>query len=321
MKRLVAAAVMLAATLTGAAAQAPKTKMTIGTGVDPSLANFYVAKVGGFFDKHGLDVQLNTGPSGSAMVPFLVQNQIQAALAAEQAGLVSHPIDNNIVVISQAMMSGRYFGIVARNIDNLDALKGKKVGVPVGSAGDVFWRALVAKLNLNPKDYTIVPVDPPEMVAALERGNIDAASAWEPWVTRTVQTVANTKMIRDNEGIISTRNFVYLNRGWADQNPDAAIRFMRALAEATDFINSNPDEAAKQTASFLKMEPDFTKTLMAKVQFSVGLEQPAIDYLKTVETQLREAGRLKGTIDWNRFIYPDLAMKVVPERVKLGPKS
>lgn len=317
MKQLAAAALVLLGSAMGVAAQT-KTKMTIGTGVDPSLANFYVAKVGGFFDRNGLDVQLNTGPSGSAMVPFLVQNQIQAALAAEQAGLVNFPVDNNVVVTTQAMMSGKYFGLVARNTSDLDGLKGKKIGVPVGSAGDVFWRALVAKLNLNPKDYTVIPVEPPEMVAALERGNIDAASAWEPWVTRILQGVKDTKMLRDNDGIISTRNFVYMNRGWAEQNPDAALRFMKAIKEATDFINTNPDEAANQTASLLKMEPAFTKTLMQKVDFDLRLDQSGIDYLKTVEAQLREAGRLKGVIDWNRFIYSDLARKVFPDKVKLG---
>ncbi len=85
MKRLIRRAVvtsmlvapaMLAA---GAAlAQAPA-KMTIATGVDPSFAPFYVAKEAGIFSRNGLDVQVNTGPSGSAMVAFLIGNQINAA--------------------------------------------------------------------------------------------------------------------------------------------------------------------------------------------------------------------------------------------------
>lgn len=318
MKKFIAAVIFLAGALTGAVAQTPKTKMIIATGADPSLGTFYVAKVGGFFDKNGLDVQLNTGPSGSAMVPFLVQNQVQAVLAAEQAGIVNFNVDNNVVVSTQAMMMLRYFGVVGRNIENLDGLKGKKIGVSVGSAGDVFWRALVDKLNLNAKDYTVVPVEAPEMVAAMERGNIDAISAWEPWVSRTLQAIPNTKLLRDNEGIISTRNFVYMNRGWAEQNPDAAVRFMRSLVEATDFIRKNPDEASKQIASFLKMDAAFTKELIGKVDFDLRLDQASVDYLKTVEAQLKEAGRLTKPVDWGRFIYPDVAKKVIPEKVNLS---
>ena len=36
-----------------------------------------------------------------------------------------------------------------------------------------------------PKDYTVVNVEPPEMLAAIQRGNIDAFAVWEPWLSRT----------------------------------------------------------------------------------------------------------------------------------------
>jgi ABC-type nitrate/sulfonate/bicarbonate transport system substrate-binding protein len=40
------------------------------------------------------------------------------------------------------------------------------------------------------------------MVAALQRGNIDAYAVWEPWVTRGLASVKNTKVVRDREGIL-----------------------------------------------------------------------------------------------------------------------
>ena len=45
---------------------AAQTKMTIATGVDPVFSAYYVAQQAGLFKKHGLDVRINTGPSGSA---------------------------------------------------------------------------------------------------------------------------------------------------------------------------------------------------------------------------------------------------------------
>ena len=41
-----------------------QTKMTIATGVDPVFSAYYVAQEEGLFKKHGLDVRINTGPSG-----------------------------------------------------------------------------------------------------------------------------------------------------------------------------------------------------------------------------------------------------------------
>ena len=82
-----------------AKAQSPA-KMTIATGVDPAFSQFYVAKEAGLFEKNGLDVAINTGPSGSAMVPFLINNQIHAAYGSDLAGVINHNIDNNIVAVA-----------------------------------------------------------------------------------------------------------------------------------------------------------------------------------------------------------------------------
>src|SRR5476649_1320064 len=98
MRSFLAAAALLLVSAVGANAQ-PLTKMTIATGVDPAFSQFYVAKEGGLFEKNGLDVTINTGPSGSAMVPFLINNQVQAAYGSDLAGVINHQVDRNIVAV------------------------------------------------------------------------------------------------------------------------------------------------------------------------------------------------------------------------------
>ena len=45
--------------------------MTIATGAGPAFSQFYVVWKAGLMKKNGLDVTINTGLSGSAMVQFL----------------------------------------------------------------------------------------------------------------------------------------------------------------------------------------------------------------------------------------------------------
>src|SRR6266853_2043580 len=194
-----------------------QTKMTIATGVDPVFSAYYVAQQEGLFKKHELDVRINTGPSGSAMVAFLVNGQIESAFGSEIAGVANHNLDPNVVVVAQATRLVRWIAVVGRNVDTLDQLKGKKVGIARGSGGEVFWLAMIDKLKLNPADYTVVNVEAPEMVAALERGNIDAYAVWEPWVTRGLAAVKNTKVLRDQEGILEQGVYIYMNLGWLKQ--------------------------------------------------------------------------------------------------------
>ena len=296
-------------------AQAPKQKMVIGTGVDPIFAAFYIAKGAGIFEKNGLDVQLNTGPSGSAMVSFLIKNQSQAAFGGEQAGLQNFNLDRNVVLAAQAATADRWWGIVGHNVSSLDELKGKKVGVALGSGSEVFWLAVVEKLKLNAKDYTVVNVEGPEMIAAMERGDIDAIVAWEPWITRALKAIPKTKIVQNNVGIILPRVDVYLNREWAEKNPAAADAFMRSLVEATAMTRTDRAVAARYVAAALKLDVPLTESLMDKLTYDIVLDQASIDYLKTIEAQVKASGKLAKPIDWNAFVYSDPLRRVAPEKV------
>ena len=95
--------------------------------------------------------------------------------------------------------------------------------VAKGTGGEIFWNRVVEKLKLTAADYKIVDVEAPEMVAAIERGDIDAFATWEPWPTRALMNVKGTKILQDAEGIYNNINFVYMNRTWIEKNEDTAV--------------------------------------------------------------------------------------------------
>jgi ABC-type nitrate/sulfonate/bicarbonate transport system substrate-binding protein len=310
---------VLAMLLWGSTAAA-QTKMTIATGVDPVFSAYYVAQQAGLFKKHGLDVRINTGPSGSAMVSFLVNGQIESAFGSEIAGVSNHNLDPNVVVVAQATRLVRWIAVVGRNIENLDQLKGKKVGIARGSGGEVFWLAMIDKLKLNPADYTVVNVEAPEMVAALERGNIDAYAVWEPWVTRGLSAVKNTKVLRDQEGILEQGVYIYMNRGWIQKNPGPAEAFIRALVDATEIINGDRKRAAKDVSDFLKnLDPPLVEQLMTKLRFEMVFDDFTVNLFRLAEAQLKQQGKLTKPLDYNTFLYPDLMRKVLPAKVNYKP--
>jgi NitT/TauT family transport system substrate-binding protein len=297
-----------------------QSKMTIATGVDPVFSAYYVAQEEGLFKKHGLDVRINTGPSGSAMVAFLVNGQIESAFGSEIAGIANHNLDPNVVVVAQAARLVRWIALVGRNVDSLEQLKGKKVGVARGSGGEVFWLAMLDKLKLNAVDYTVVNVEAPEMVAALERGNIDAYAVWEPWVTRGLAAVKNTKVLRTQEGILEQGVFIYMNQAWIRKNPAQAEGFMRALVEATAIINKDRPRAARDVSAFLKsLDPPTVEQLMTKLTYDMELSDDSISMLRLAESQMKQQGKLTKPVDYSTFVAPDLLRKVAPGKVNYKP--
>jgi ABC-type nitrate/sulfonate/bicarbonate transport system substrate-binding protein len=254
------------------------------------------------------------------MVSFLINGQIESAFGSEIAGVANHNLDPNVVVVAQATRLVRWIAIVGRNVDDLEQLKGKKIGVARGSGGEVFWLALVDKLKLNAADYTVVNVEAPEMIAALERGNIDAYAVWEPWVTRGLAAVKNTKVLRDQEGILEQGVYIYMNLGWIKKNPEQAEGFVRALIEATDVINKDRKRAAKDVSDFLKsLDPQLVEQLMTKLRFEMVLDDFTISLFRLAETQLKQQGKLTKPLDLGAFIYPDLLRRVSPKSVNYKP--
>jgi len=315
MRSLLAAVAGLIATTVGA--QAQLTKMTIATGVDPAFSQFYVAKEAGIFEKNGLDVTINTGPSGSAMVPFLVNNQVQAAYGSDLAGVINHQVDPNIVAVADGTYLVKWLSVIGRNVADLEALKGKKIGIAMGTGSEIFWRRVLEKKNLKLTDFTMVNVEAPEMLAATERGDIDGFAVWEPWPTRTLQAVKGTKILQDAEGIYNNINFVYMNRGWIEQNKATAEKFMLSLVQANDLIEKDRPAAAKMVAKFLKMPLELATELMPKVEFDMDWRPRSLEAIQVAEKQLADQKKLKAPLDLSKYVYMDLLKAVRPQNVQI----
>lgn len=313
MKRFMLA---LAAAMLTTAAWA-QTKMTIATGVDPAFSQFYVAQQAGLFTKNGLDVSINTGPSGSAMVPFLINDQINAAYGSDLAGVINHNIDPKIVAVADGALLVKWESVVGRDIPDLAGLKGKKIGVAKGTGAEIFWFGVMKKYGLTPSDYTVVDIEAPEMIAALERGDINAFAVWEPWPTRAVTSIKGAKILVDGEGIVKNRNFIYMNRGWIEKNRDTAERFIKSLCEANDLINTDRPAAAKMVAKFLSMPVALATELMPKLEYDMFWTDASLDAIRDAEDLLTQRGKMKAPLNYADYVYPDLLKAVRPDGVRL----
>jgi len=314
---LVCAALSILAWSSGSA-PAQRASLTIATGVDPGFAIFYVGDKAGIFAKHNLDVKVITGASGSATVPLLISNEVQAAMGGEVAGINNFNASNGkVVLIAEASLLKRYYGLVsAVSVQSIDQLKGKRVGVARGTGSDIFWFEFLKAKNWNESEFKVINVEAPEMVAALERNDIDAYSAWEPWVTRGVMGLrGKAKVLVESDEKFSPRNMIYMNKEWIEKNPAIAKRLIEALLESNDYIVANPKQAAAQTAEFLKIDRELTEQLFDKVDFKIKFDAQTIQGAKSAHDQLKAQGKLTKPLDWQNYVHSDLLKSVRPERV------
>jgi nitrate/nitrite transport system substrate-binding protein len=140
---------------------------------------------------------------------------------------------------------------------------GKKLTCAVtfpGGTHDLWMRSWLAAGGIDPeKDVEIIVVPPPQMVASMKTGKMDAFCVGEPWNGKLVQeqigytAVTTGEIWKDHpEKALSMR------ADWVDKHPKAAAAILMAVQEAQIWCDKpeNKDEMSKiiATGKYLKVD-------------------------------------------------------------------
>jgi taurine transport system substrate-binding protein len=139
---------------------------------------------------------------------------------------------------------GKSEALVVRDGSGIETpadLKGKKVAVPFVSTSHFHLLVGMNKVwKIDPSEVEILNLKPPQIVAAWQRGDIDAAYVWPPALSELMKT---GKAISDSEVIgaasVPTFDGIVVDKGWAEENPKLMEAFTRVLAEAYADYNAN----------------------------------------------------------------------------------
>ncbi|SFT53171.1 taurine ABC transporter substrate-binding protein [Mesorhizobium sp. YR577] len=151
---------------------------------------------------------------------------------------------------------GKSEALVAREgsgIEKPEDLKGKNVGVPFVSTSHFHLLVGLEQVwKVDPREVNILNMKPPQIIAAWQRGDIDAAYVWPPALSELMK---NGKVIADSETIgaasVPTFDGLVADKNWAAENPKFMTAFTKVLAQAYSDYNTNkaawtPDSAQVQ---------------------------------------------------------------------------
>lgn len=139
---------------------------------------------------------------------------------------------------------GKSEALVAREgsgISKPEELIGKKVAVPFVSTSHFHLLVGMSQIwKVNPREVEILNLKPPQIVAAWQRGDIDAAYVWPPALSEIMKS---GKVIADSEDIgaasVPTFDGLVVAKGWAEENPKLMEAFTKVLAQSYADYNTN----------------------------------------------------------------------------------
>jgi NitT/TauT family transport system substrate-binding protein len=160
----------------------------------------YIAIDAGYFAEKGISVDLVTMKGGPAAANALLSGDVDVAVSLAETPIKMREVGKDLRVL--ALMQDRNPCVlvvpVASKATKLADLKGKRIGVTAtGSLTDLVARAYIRAQGLQDSDFEIIGLGSGATVTtALERGQIDAAVTFTPFLTK-MQSDKSVRVIYD----------------------------------------------------------------------------------------------------------------------------
>lgn len=279
------------------------TKITIGVLPITDVAPIYLGQKQGFFEKHGLELDIQIAESGAAILPAVTTGDYVIGYSNVVSLLIAKDKGLPIKVIHNGSSSTNKPGadvteVAAKPAAGITApkdLEGKKIAVnALNNFAEITIRSSVKKAGGDPSKLSFVELPYPQMPAALDRGDVDAAWTTEPFRTQILEAggkVVASPMTDMAENFDSA--FFFTSEPTLTEKADVIGMFRAALTESFAYANANEDAFREIIQDYAKLTPELAK----KVVMSKWNEKVNQEALTTLAAAAQEFGVISQAPD------------------------
>jgi taurine transport system substrate-binding protein len=286
--------------------------VNIGTQQMPNDEKIAIAK--GFFEEElGVKVNIiefNAGDIRNALVSKDIDFALLGSSSATLA--IASGIDVEVIWIHELL--GDAERLVAKNGSNINSINdivGKKIATPFATTTHYSLLKALELNGISEKDITLLDMQMPEVYAAWQRGDIDAAYAWEPTLSNLLKDGKTIISSKDMASIgVVTSNVEVVRREFGENYPDIVAKYIKAVNKSVKLYNENQVEAVKTISNALEISE---KDALKQTQGSIWLtaqQQLDPDYFGTSDKKGNLVSSLKDTAD---FLYEQKSLMSVPK--------
>ena len=287
---------------------------TIKLGYIPNANSlpFFTAAQKGYFKDAGLNVELVEFPSSTLMVDAVYRGDIVGgccgAIFSALNAQIASPGKLKIWFVSDETDRPDWNGIVLKDgltLGSIKDLEGKKIGMVGGPVTQIFQAYLKAQ-GLDITKVNIITTDPKDQLTALSAGSLDAIYSFEPTLT-----LSESKKI----GKIYKRgqiNELYKNPNIGAGYITSDIKLSsqkqeslnKAINKAIAYNKTNPEQALRESASYLKFEPDLASKIKKYEYFEIG--SAPVQEIQKFADFLAEIAIIKQKVQVDQILYKEI---------------
>lgn len=275
--------------------------------------------------KYGMSINWYSFLKGDDVNLFFKNRSLDVGIAGDMPA-ISAASDIEIVIPSLTQQG--FISIVAKEQMLISGLKGKRIGFAFGSNAHYALLSILEHANLKEEDVDLVALDVSEMPEALERGEIDAFSAWEP-----ISSIA----IKNSDNFVKiykclSSGYLYFNKEFAVKHRKAVKHIIAAEIRAIFWLQKfkkNILRACKWTIEnserFIGKKLNLTPNEIAKLANEDIIGMSSLPIIP--ENDLRENGsiynefkflkklrKISASVEWSK-IYSSFDRDIIKEIV------
>lgn len=297
-------------------------ELTLAVADLPFFAPVLIAEKQGYFKAEGLDLKVIHCPNGKRCLEHLLDGEANIATAADTP-LVFASLESGafsvVATIATSSRETRFLALKKKNINEPRDLKGKRLGVVLGTSGHYFLDGFLLFHGISPSQTTIVGLDPKNAHESLIRGDVDAAMFYQPHSYLAEKELGSRVTTLDSPKFLSTT--INLVTAVKERAPSFAqmVSLLRAIQRANRLIHEEPAMAKKLVAESLALNESMLTEIWPNYNFSLSLGQQLVS---TMESQSRWAIRSslvhsRATPDYLDYINTEPLLQVSPKSVTL----
>ncbi|GGW29348.1 taurine ABC transporter substrate-binding protein [Streptomyces griseoloalbus] len=195
-------------------------------------------------------------------------------------------------------------------ISDVAGLKGRTIGTPFASTSHYSLLAALETAGLKASDVELVDLQPQAVLAAWQRGDIDAAYVWLPTLDELRKTGTQLTSSKEVGGAGKpTLDLAVVSDDLIAEDPQAIDAWRKAEAEALRLLTSDPDGSVKAVAAELGISAADAGAQLRQGVFLTPEQVASADWLGTDDSP----GKLLGYVtDTGRFLAGQKQIDAAP---------
>ena len=282
-------------------------QVTVGLIPIVDVAPVYLGQKQGFFKDHHINLSVESGQGGAAIVPGVMSGQFQFGFSNVTSLMLARDQGLPIKIVapgnSSTGQAPDFSAVVVKGnspIKSAKDLEGKTVAVnTLKNIGDTTVRESIRKDGGNPDKVNFVELAFPDMPAAVANGRVDAAWVVEPFVT--ISKSQGDRVVAWN--LVDTAPSLmiagyFTSEKLIQDNPQLVKDFTAAITESEKYAQEHPDEARAIVQTYTEIDD----TLISKITLPKWPTTVNRESTQKLADLAKQDGLVKQPVDVNALL-------------------